>query len=29
LSGRYDAALLLPDTRAQSTEWLAENVPAG
>jgi hypothetical protein len=29
LSGRYDASLLLPDTRAQSTEWLAKNVPAG
>ena len=29
LSGRDDAALLLPDTRAQSTAWLAANVPAG
>lgn len=29
LSGRYDAALLLPDTRAQAAQWLAENVPAG
>jgi hypothetical protein len=29
LSARYDAALLLPDTRAQATEWLAANVPAG
>ena len=29
LSWRYDAALLLPDTRAQATAWLAENVPSG
>lgn len=29
LCWRYDAALLLPDTRAQSTEWLNANVPAG
>jgi hypothetical protein len=29
LCWREDAALLLPDTRAQSTEWLAANVPAG
>jgi hypothetical protein len=29
LSGRDDAALLLPDTRAQSTAWLAANVPPG
>ena len=29
LSGRYDAALLLPDTRAQATAWLAANIPAG
>lgn len=29
LSGRYDAALLLPDTRAQATAWLSANVPAG
>jgi hypothetical protein len=26
---RADAALLLPDTRAESTAWLAANVPAG
>jgi hypothetical protein len=29
LSARYDAGLLLPDTRAQATAWLAENVPSG
>jgi hypothetical protein len=29
LSFRDDAALLLPDTRAQSTAWLSANVPAG
>ena len=29
LSGRYDATILLPDTRAQATAWLAANVPAG
>ncbi|HEX4048338.1 MAG TPA: hypothetical protein VH309_10915 [Elusimicrobiota bacterium] len=29
LSWRMDAALLLPDTRAQATAWLAANVPAG
>jgi hypothetical protein len=29
LSWRFDTALLLPDTRAQSTEWLAANVPSG
>jgi len=29
LSGRYDAGVLLPDTRAQATQWLARNVPAG
>lgn len=29
LSWRYDAALLLPDTRAQAAGWLAANVPAG
>ena len=29
LSWRYDAALLLPDTRAQATEWLAAHVPFG
>jgi hypothetical protein len=29
LSWRYDAMLLLPDTRAQATEWLAANVPSG
>lgn len=26
---RYDAALLLPDTRAEATEWLDANVPTG
>jgi hypothetical protein len=29
LCGRMDAELLLPDTRAQATAWLAANVPAG
>lgn len=29
LSWRVDAELLRPDTRAQATEWLAANVPAG
>ena len=29
LTFRDDAALLLPDTRAQSTAWLAASVPAG
>ena len=29
LSWRYDAVLLLSDTRAQATEWLAANVPPG
>jgi hypothetical protein len=29
LCARYDRGLLLPDTRAQATEWLAANVPAG
>ncbi|MDE2509539.1 MAG: glycosyltransferase family 39 protein [Elusimicrobia bacterium] len=29
LCARYDRDLLLPDTRAQATQWLAANVPAG
>ena len=29
LSWNYDAVLLLTDTRAQATQWLAENVPSG
>ncbi len=29
LSGRQDAELLRPDTRAQATAWLEANVPAG
>jgi hypothetical protein len=29
LSWNFDAALLLPDTRAQATEWVTAHIPAG